>query len=61
MPYPHDSKSASRITSHNVHSHQQPLNVDIHFLPFTFNEEMCVISPPNPIPPVKHVSNESQT
>lgn len=61
IPYPHDSKNPLRIPSHHLPSHQQQLNIDIRFFPFTFNEEICMISPPNPIPPVKHISNESQT
>ncbi|CAF1034783.1 unnamed protein product [Rotaria sp. Silwood1] len=60
IPYPQDLKNTVKTTHHHLPIHQQPANVDIHFLPLTFNEELCVISPPYPVPPVKHTTNESQ-
>jgi hypothetical protein len=55
IPYPKDLKNTLRTT------HQQHLNIDIRFLPLTFNEELCVISQPHPVPPIKQLANGSQS
>ena len=55
IPYPKDLKNTIRNT------HQQHLNIDIRFVPLTFNEELCLISQPYPIPPIKQLANGSQT
>jgi hypothetical protein len=54
IPYPRDLKNLSKTI------HQQHLNLDIHFLPLTFNEELCIISQSYPIPPVKQMPNGAQ-
>jgi hypothetical protein len=54
IPYPKEFKNISKT------SHQQQLNIDIRFFPLTFNEELCIISQPHPIPPVKQLINGSQ-
>jgi hypothetical protein len=55
IPYPKDLKNTLRTT------HQQHLNIDIRFSPLTFNEELCLISQPHPVPPVKQLANGSQS
>jgi hypothetical protein len=60
IPYPRDLKNTLKTTHHHSHLHQQQSNIDIHFLPFTFNEELCIVSQPQPIPPMKHLPNGSQ-
>lgn len=55
IPYPKDLKNTLRTT------HQQHLNIDVRFFPLTFNEELCLISQPHPIPPVKQLANGSQS
>lgn len=55
IPYPKDLKTTIRNT------HQQHLNIDIRFSPLPFNEEVCLISQPYPIPPIKQLANGSQT
>jgi len=54
IPYPKDLKNTLRTT------HQQQLNIDIHFFPLTFNEELCMIYQPHPIPSTKLLANGSQ-
>ena len=56
IPYPKDLKNTIRTTHQ-----QQHLNIDVHFIPLTFNEEVCLISQPYPIPPIKQLANGSQT
>jgi len=55
IPYPKDLKNTLRTT------HQQHLNIDVRFFPLTFNEELCLISQPHPVPPVKQLANGSQS
>jgi hypothetical protein len=51
IPYPEDSKNLLNT---------KQANIDIRFVPFIFNEELCLISPPHVVPPVKQVPNGSQ-
>lgn len=52
IPYPKDLKK---------NTHQQQLNIDIRFFPLTFNEDLCLISPPFPIPSIKQLPNGTQS
>lgn len=49
IPYPRDSTNITRTNS-TVPMYS---NRDVCFIPLTFNEELAVISPAQPIPPVK--------
>lgn len=61
IPYPQDSKNTSRPTQNpHLHPNQQASNINLNFVPLTFNEELCTISPPYPIKAVKQLTNESQ-
>ncbi|CAF0997018.1 unnamed protein product [Rotaria sordida] len=60
IPYPRDSTNTLRTTHHHLHSNQQQ-NVEIRFAPFTFNEDLCVISPPHAIAPSKQSANGTQS
>lgn len=55
IPYPRDSKSFSRSNP----SMSNQANIDICFLPLTFNEELAVISPAHRIPAVKATVDNS--
>ena len=52
IPYPKDIKTRT--------THTQQLNIDIKFIPLTFNEELCMISQPYPISPIKQLPNGAQ-
>lgn len=56
IPYPKDLKNTIRTTHQ-----QQHLNIDVRFIPLTFNEEVCLISQPYPVPPIRQLANGSQT
>lgn len=60
IPYPRDTTNTMRTGQHQTHSHQQS-NIDVRFAPFTFNEDLCVISPPHTVPPSKQTVNGSQS
>jgi hypothetical protein len=61
IPYPRDSTNTLRPAHHHhSHSHQQA-NIDVSFLPFTFNEDICVISPPYTVAPGKQAANGTQS
>lgn len=61
IPYPRDATNTLRTGNHqHLHSNQQ-VNVDIRFAPFTFNEDLCVISPPHAVPPSKQTPNGPQS
>lgn len=58
IPYPKDSTNTMR-PSHHHHSHHG--NIDVTFQPFTFNEDLCVISPPYTVAPAKQTANGTQS
>ncbi len=60
IPYPRDSTNTLRTTHHHLHSNQQQ-NIDIRFAPFTFNEDLCIISPPHTVASTKQPANGSQS
>lgn len=60
IPYPRDSTNTVRNAHPHLHSNQQS-NIDIRFAPFTFNEDICVISPPHTIPSSKQAPNGTQS
>jgi hypothetical protein len=60
IPYPRDSTNTLRSTHHHLHSNQQQ-NIDIRFAPFTFNEDLCVISPPHTVASAKQSANGPQS
>jgi hypothetical protein len=60
IPYPRDSTNTLRTTHHHLHSNQQQ-NIDIRFAPFTFNEDLCVISPPHTVASAKQSANGPQS
>ena len=59
IPYPKDATNTTRPNHHHPHSHQQS-NLDINFAPFTFNEDLCTISPPHTVAAAKQAANASQ-
>ena len=62
IPYPKDLKNTFKTAHHHLQTHhQQQLNIELHFSSLTFNEELFMISPPCPIPPVKQLNNDSQS
>ncbi|CAF1297088.1 unnamed protein product [Rotaria magnacalcarata] len=60
IPYPRDSTNTVRNTHLHLHANQQT-NIDICFTPFTFNEDICVISPPHAIASSKQAVNGTQS
>ena len=62
IPYPRDATNTLRTGNNHQHLHSnQQVNVDIRFAPFTFNEDLCVISPPHAVPPSKQTANGPQS
>ncbi len=49
-----------RTNHHSLHANQQQ-NIDIRFAPFTFNEDLCVISPAHTVPSSKQVASGPQS
>ncbi|CAF1044545.1 unnamed protein product [Adineta steineri] len=60
IPYPRDSTNTLRTGHHQMHSNQHQ-NIDIRFAPFTFNEDLCVISTPHTVASSKQSSNAPQS
>ena len=60
IPYPKDSTNTPRTGNHHSHSNQQQ-NIDVRFAPFTFNEDLCVISPPHTVASAKQGANGPQS
>jgi hypothetical protein len=60
IPYPRDSTNTMRTTPHHLHANQQQ-NIDIRFTPFTFNEDLCVISPAHTVASAKQSVNGPQS
>lgn len=60
IPYPRDATNTSRSSHHQLHSNQQQ-NIDIRFAPFTFNEDLCVISPPHTVASSKQSASGPQS
>jgi len=60
IPYPKDATNTSRPTHHHSHANHQS-NIDVRFAQFTFNEDLCVISPPHIVPSAKQSANGPQS
>ncbi|UJR25613.1 hypothetical protein I4U23_006965 [Adineta vaga] len=60
IPYPRDSTNTIRTGQHPMHTNQQQ-NIDIRFAPFTFNEDLYVISPPHTVASAKQSTNGPQS
>jgi hypothetical protein len=60
IPYPRDSTNTIRTANHHLHTNQQQY-IDIRFAPFTFNEDLCVISTPHTIASAKQSANGPQS
>jgi hypothetical protein len=60
IPYPRDSTNTIRTSHHQLHSNQQQ-NIDVRFSPFTFNEDLCVISAPHTVASAKQSANGPQS
>lgn len=60
IPYPKDTTNTSRQPHHHSHANQQS-NIDVRFAPFTFNEDLCVVSPPHIVQSAKQSANGPQS